>query len=88
MPTLIAAVFNGENNDPVIWKCSDCEEAFSHDRMGKATISELHKINGQFIVHCQQKHPGGAVIGIAVPKAHEDASQAAARIVREATEGK
>jgi hypothetical protein len=54
--------------------------------MREPSISELHKINSDFAIHCRQKHPSESVIGVNVPKSKEDASQAAARIVREATE--
>lgn len=88
MPTLIKSGFNAQTNKPMMWMCSGCEASFTHGSMREASIPELHKINDEFRVHCQQKHPGESVIGIMVPKAKEDASQAAARIVREATENR
>ena len=66
MPTLIAAVFNIDQK-PIVWKCSACEEAFTHDRMREARSSELLKINDDFDTHCRQKHAGESVIGIVVP---------------------
>jgi len=58
------------------------------ERMADPSISELHKIDSNFRIHCQQKHPGDSVIGLNIPKLKEDPSQAAAQVVREATENK
>ncbi len=65
MPTLIAAVFNIDQK-PIVWKCSACEEAFSHDRLREARKSELLKINDDFATHCLQKHAGESATGIVV----------------------
>jgi len=88
MPTLEAKVFIDGTKIPCIWGCSNCNAAFDTGSTREATISELHKIDAEFRAHCADKHPGDSVIGIQFPKIKEDASQAAARIVREATEGR
>jgi hypothetical protein len=52
------------------------------------TVSELKKVDANFRTHCKNAHPGSAVIGLNIPNPKEDTSQAAARVVREATENK
>lgn len=89
MPTLIPAGFVAETHRPFVWACSDCRAVFSLERMiTDPSISQFHKVDSQFRTHCQNTHPGSSVIGLNIPNPTEDASQAAARIVKEATENK
>lgn len=83
MPTLIAHGHNAQNN-AFIWACSECKEVFSVDRLtSKPSQKQIAAVNTAFVRHCDEKHPGvKPVLGIEV----EDVNQAAARIVREATE--
>ena len=67
MPTLIAATFN-EDQKPIIWRCTGCEEAFTHDKMREATKAEMRTINKSFAYHCRHKHTGQSVGGLVVPK--------------------
>jgi hypothetical protein len=74
-------------NTPFVWYCSECREVFALGRMAEnPSITELQKVDSTFRAHCKQNHPASAVIGLEIPTPKEDASQAAARIVREATE--
>jgi hypothetical protein len=86
MPALTATVFNDQKR-PIAWKCSDCETVFALDRVDAIlTKKSTEQINKDFEMHCKGQHPGSQIIGLDIP--HGDFSQAAARIVREATEGK
>jgi hypothetical protein len=88
MATLIAVAFMEKTNAPFVWYCSECKEVFSLGRMAEnPTISELHKLGSSFRNHCKDAHPGAHLVGLTIKNPREDASQAAARIVREATEG-
>jgi hypothetical protein len=49
-------------------------------------VSELKKVNADFQLHCTRDHSGQPVVGIEITTPKEDASQAAVRIVKEATE--
>jgi hypothetical protein len=49
-----------------------------------ATVTQLRRVDADFRVHCKHEHIGKAVVGLNIPN-DEDASQAAVRIVREAT---
>ncbi len=85
MPVLTATVFNDQTKRPIAWACSVCETAFALDRVDEIlTKRSTDKINKEFEMHCKGKHPGSQVIGLDIP--HEDFSQAAARIVKQATE--
>jgi hypothetical protein len=64
MPKLIVAVF--KDQEPIVWKCSGCQAAFSHGCLREATVRELYEINRNFAVHCQQKHPQESVIVMAL----------------------
>jgi hypothetical protein len=89
MATLIPVSFMERTNTPFVWYCSDCRGVFSLERMAEnPTVSELKKVDANFRTHCKNVHPESAVIGLNIPIPKEDASQAAARVVREATEGK
>jgi hypothetical protein len=44
-------------------------------------------LGSSFRNHCKDAHPGAHLVGLTIKNPREDASQAAARIVREATEG-
>jgi hypothetical protein len=88
MPILVPAGF-AQDGKPVIWMCSVCEFAFSPDRItSNPSISQLHKMTDNFRIHCEREHKGEKITGLNVPKAKEDSSQAALRVVREATENK
>jgi glucose dehydrogenase len=88
MPTLINAAVVADTNIPFVWTCSECGMVFALDRITRnPTTSQLQRVNSNFSVHCDQEHPTSAVVGLTIPKPKEDASQAAARIVREATKG-
>jgi len=87
MATLIAVSFIEKTNTPFVWYCSECQEVFALSRMTDApTTTELHRVDHNFGSHCKEKHPGSPVIGLKIKNPQEDASQASARIVREATE--
>jgi hypothetical protein len=66
MPALMVGARNGENGEPVVWYCSDCEKAFAPPRM-RYTRDDLKTINRQFRSHCDEAHPGSAVLGLKVP---------------------
>jgi hypothetical protein len=85
MPSLRETGFIDGTKEPYLWICSSCEAAFALERMRPASVSELHKIDAEFRKHCAEKHPRDAVIGLQIANPKEDASQTAARIVREAT---
>ena len=60
---------------------------FALDRVDEIlTKRSADKINKDFEMHCKGKHPGSQVISLDIPR--EDFSQAAARIVGQATEEK
>ena len=86
MPSLIKAGFVEPTNEPFVWYCSACNKVFALVRIppSKPLVSELKRVNADFQLHCTHGHSGQPVVGIEI----KDASQAAARIVREATEGK
>jgi hypothetical protein len=89
MPTIEAAAFDGTTNKPFAWVCTNCLAVFALERITpNPTISELKRIDADFRRHCQESHKGDTVIGLDIPNPKEDTSQAAARIVREATEQK
>ena len=76
-------------NTPFVWYCSDCRDVFSLERMiENPTVTDLKKVNANFRTHCKNRHPEAAVVGLSIPNPKEDTGQAAARIVREATENK
>jgi hypothetical protein len=50
------------------------------------TVTELKRVDANFRTHCRNIHPGVPVVGLEIEHPSEDASQAAARVVREATE--
>lgn len=90
MPTLIPLLHfdeiekTGKLGQPILWQCSDCDSLFSLERiMPKATAGQLRRVDSRFRIHCKHDHPNKAVIGLDLPV--EDFSQAAARIVRDAT---
>ena len=88
MPILVATGFDKDNN-AILWTCSTCQAAFSPDRITlNPSVSELHKINDNFRIHCESEHKGQKAIGLDISKPKEDSSQAALRVVREATENK
>jgi len=89
MATLIPVSFMERTNTPFVWYCSDCRGVFSLERMAEnPTVSELKKVDANFHAHCKNAHPGSAVVSINIPSPKEDSSQAAVRVVREATENK
>jgi hypothetical protein len=89
MPTLLNAAVVADTNIPFVWTCSECGAVFALDRITQnPTTTQLQRVNGNFSVHCTHEHPNSAIVGLTIPKQTEDASQAAARIVREATENK
>lgn len=89
MATLIPVGFIDDTDSPIVWRCSECDAAFSLDRVtSQPSITQLHRINANFRAHCRNEHPSSTINGLSVPTVDEDASQSAARIVREATEGK
>jgi hypothetical protein len=88
MATLVAAAFTPETNNAVVWSCSQCHAAFSLEYITSTpSVSELHKIDSDFRLHCKRIHPGEPVVGLTIKNPKEDSSQAAVRVVREATEG-
>jgi hypothetical protein len=89
MATLIAVAFVEATESPFVWKCSECNAAFSLDRItATPSVTQLEIVNGQFSVHCRHEHPDSPAFGLKVPAMNEDSAQAACRIVREATENK
>jgi hypothetical protein len=89
MATLIAVSFTEKANTPFVWYCSECQAVLSLGRMTDApTVTELHRVDSNFRNHCKQEHPGSPVVGLAIKNPKEDSSQAAVRVVREATENK
>jgi len=85
MPTLIATLFAQESKYPFGWQCSACSADFTVGRPSpNPSPSQLREVDAEFRQHCKEKHPESKVVGLDIPK--EDANQAAARIVREATE--
>jgi hypothetical protein len=89
MATLIPVAYMEKTNTPFVWFCSDCRDVFSLDRMAEnPSVTELKKVDANFRTHCKNRHPEAAVGGLNIPEPKEDTSQAAARVVREATENK
>jgi hypothetical protein len=89
MATLIPLWSTEHSNKPFGWYCSTCKEVFSIGRITEnPSISELHKVDANFRTHCKFQHPSEEAIGLDIPSPKEDSSQAALRVVREATEGK
>ena len=87
MPTIMPLANVPGEKEPFIWVCSSCEANFSLEKMlGQHSVSEFHKIDAEFRLHCKRNHPGQPVVGLEIKNPTEDASQMAARIVREATE--
>ena len=87
MLVLTPTAFNDQAQRPIAWKCSDCETVFALDRVDAIlTKKSTEKINKDFEMHCKEQHPGSQIIGLDIP--HDDVNQAAARIVKEATEDK
>src|SRR6266550_2982483 len=59
MPSLIGAAFVGKSNKPFVWTCSDCNAAFSLQRMTSSpTDGELFEVRKQFLRHCESMHSG------------------------------
>ena len=88
MPSLKAVTYFETTDKAFVWVCSDCDAVFTLRRMTPTpTITELHRTDSDFRTHCKHTHPGSSVIGLNITNPTEDASQAAVRIVREATEG-
>jgi hypothetical protein len=89
MATLIPVSFIEATNTPFVWYCSTCKEVFALGRMTEnPSASELRKVDANFRTHCKFQHPSEEAIGLVIPSPKEDSSQAALRVVREATEGK
>jgi hypothetical protein len=88
MPILNPVAFIDKTDSPFVWACSECGEVFALERMTPIpTTTQIMKVNANFEVHCKHSHTG-KVVGLPVPKVREDSSQAASRVVREATENK
>jgi hypothetical protein len=87
MPTLIPVTRVEETNIPFIWYCSACEKVFGLERIphSKPSITEIQRVNADFGVHCARDHAGQPFAGLEIRIPNEDASEAAARIVRDAT---
>jgi len=90
MPSLIKAAFVESTNEAFVWYCSTCNKVFALVRIppSKPLVSELKRVNADFQLHCTRDHSGQPAVGIEIKTPKVDASQAAARIVREATENK
>jgi hypothetical protein len=89
MATLIPVSFIEGTNTPFVWYCSTCQDVFALGRMTEnPSVSELHKVNANFHSHCKFQHSGEEAIGLTIPSPKEDSSQAALRVVREATKDK
>ena len=89
MPMLVAAAFISGTDVPFVWTCSDCDAVFSLDRLVRnPTVSALERVNSNFATHCRNAHPKALIVGLEIKRPIEDSSQAALRVVREATEGK
>ena len=88
MPRLMKAVFIEPTTEAFVWYCSACNKVFALVRIppSKPLVSELKRVNAEFQLHCTRDHSGQPVVGIEIKTPKEDASQAAARTVREATE--
>jgi hypothetical protein len=88
MPVLLPVGFD-KDGKTLMWMCSVCEAAFAPNRiMSNPPVSVLHIINDNFRIHCHREHKGQEATGLEIPKHKEDSSQAALRVVREATEDK
>ena len=88
MPILVSIGFD-KDDKTIMWMCSTCEAPFVPDRVTpNPSVSQLHKLNDNFRIHCEREHKGQKAIGLDIPKAKEDSSQAAVRVVRESTENK
>jgi len=86
MPSLVVAALIHNTDSPFVWKCSECNAVFSLDRMTtQPTVTQVKKVTSDFEVHCKHEHPGEKVIGLQIKGRPEDVSQAAARVVKEAT---
>jgi hypothetical protein len=89
MATLIPYAFVEGTESPVVWKCSDCDAAFSLERItAKPSLTQLQIVNGNFGVHCHHEHPNSTVVGLMIPAMDEDVAQTAFRVLREATDDK
>jgi hypothetical protein len=88
MPSLIEMTWVEKTKVPFVWICSICSEVFSLRRVpaSNPSVTELKRVNSEFSLHCTREHPGQPVAGLEIETPKEDASQSAARIVREATE--
>ena len=89
MPMLIAAAFVSGTKTPFVWTCSECDAVFSLERLVRnPTVSALERVNSNVSVQCWNVHPSAEVVGLDIEHPSEYSSQAALRVVREATEGK
>lgn len=87
MPTLIEVTVVEKTRTPFVWYCSECKDVFALGRIAEnPSATELHRVDSNFRAHCKEKHAGMPVIGLEIKNPKEDASETAARIVREATE--
>jgi hypothetical protein len=89
MATLIPAAFVDGTTSAFVWKCSECDAAFSLDRITtNPSLTQLQIVNAKFGVHCHHEHPQAPIVGLMIPAMDEDVAQTAFRVLREATEGK
>jgi hypothetical protein len=89
MATLIPAAFVEGTQQAFVWKCSECDAAFSLDRIiANPSLTQLQIVNAQFGVHCRHEHPQSPVAGLMIPAMDEDVAQTAFRVLREATKDK
>jgi hypothetical protein len=89
MAALLEAAFVEDSTVPFVWVCSQCDAVFSLDRMTSTpSTTQIQRVNSNFHAHCRGVHMGAPVIGLTIPAVNEDSSQAALRVVREATENK
>jgi hypothetical protein len=63
MPNLIKSAYNGYTNEPIVWRCSACDKAFSPERI-EYTTEEIHKMNREYQQHCAEAHPGEPAVGV------------------------
>lgn len=66
MPILLVGARNDQTNEPIVWYCSDCEEAFEPPRV-PYTLQDLWDIDRRFREHSKLAHSGAPVISLELP---------------------
>ena len=66
MPILLVGARNDQTNEPIVWRWSDCEEAFEPPSLPYA-LQDLRDIDRRFREHSQLAHSGAPVISLQLP---------------------